>query len=89
MKLLQVEHAIETSGALLESEDWQGEIITRSTRMLDLLAQDDWSRKPTAACLINGESGTGKELIAGDASGQHAGATDPSSRSTARPFPRT
>lgn len=62
--LLQVEHAIESSGARTDSEDWQGGIVTRSTRMLDLLAQVRLIAKTDSSVLINGASGTGKELIA-------------------------
>jgi two-component system response regulator GlrR len=63
--LLQVARAIEASGAIIENEDWQGGIVTRSTRMLDLLAQVRMVAKTDSSVLINGASGTGKELIAG------------------------
>jgi two-component system, NtrC family, response regulator GlrR len=62
--LLQVERAIEASGAIVENEDWQGGIVTRSTRMFDLLAQVRLVAKTDSSVLVNGASGTGKELIA-------------------------
>jgi two-component system response regulator GlrR len=62
--LLQVARAIEASGAIVESEDWQGGIVTRSTRMFDLLAQVRLVAKTDSSVLILGASGTGKELIA-------------------------
>jgi two-component system response regulator GlrR len=62
--LLQVARAIESSGASAEYEQWQGGIVTRSTRMFDLLAQVRMVAKTDSSVLINGASGSGKELIA-------------------------
>src|SRR5687767_4377849 len=62
--LQQVARAIESSGASVEYEQWQGGIVTRSTRMFDLLAQVRLVAETDSSVLISGASGSGKELIA-------------------------
>ncbi len=68
--LAQVERALQITGQAGElveeqpKESWSKEIITRSPRMQDLLAQARLMAESDANVLIQGESGTGKELLA-------------------------
>jgi len=45
-------------------EDWRAEIVSRSSRMADLLADARMVAQSDASVLLLGESGTGKELLA-------------------------
>lgn len=45
-------------------EDWHREIITRSSRMRELLAQAKLIAESDSSVLLRGDSGTGKELLA-------------------------
>lgn len=63
--LAQVELAMQTAGVeVAPKESWQAEIITRSAKMLDLLAEVKLVAEADSSVLICGASGTGKELIA-------------------------
>ncbi|HEX7043044.1 MAG TPA: sigma 54-interacting transcriptional regulator [Burkholderiales bacterium] len=56
--------AVRQNGAIAAREDWHADVITRSARMQDLLADVRRVGPSDASVLIRGESGTGKELIA-------------------------
>ncbi|HEY8555328.1 MAG TPA: sigma 54-interacting transcriptional regulator [Burkholderiales bacterium] len=56
--------AVRQNGAVAAPEDWHADVITRSPRMQDLLADVRRVGPSDASVLIRGESGTGKELIA-------------------------
>ena len=45
-------------------DDWQGQIISRSSRMAEVLAEARMVAQSDASVLLRGESGTGKELLA-------------------------
>ncbi|QJW83548.1 sigma 54-interacting transcriptional regulator [Ramlibacter terrae] len=45
-------------------EGWRAEIISRSSRMADLLAEARMVARSDASVLLRGDSGTGKELLA-------------------------
>lgn len=45
-------------------ESWRAEIISRSSRMADLLAEARMVARSDASVLLRGDSGTGKELLA-------------------------
>ncbi|MDB5749970.1 MAG: putative response regulator, NtrC, partial [Ramlibacter sp.] len=45
-------------------ESWRAEIISRSSRMADLLAEARMVARSDASVLLRGDSGTGKELMA-------------------------
>lgn len=63
--LAQVDRAVQTAGVeVVSKESWQAEIITRSAKMLDLLAEVKLVAEADSSVLICGASGTGKELIA-------------------------
>ncbi|HEY3488248.1 MAG TPA: sigma 54-interacting transcriptional regulator [Gammaproteobacteria bacterium] len=62
--LSQIGRAIKSSGITTENEDLQTGIVTRSTKMLELLAQVRLVAKTDSSVLITGASGTGKELVA-------------------------
>lgn len=63
--LAQVERAMQTAGVeVVPKENWRAEIITRSAKMLDLLAEVKLVAEADSSVLICGASGTGKELIA-------------------------
>ena len=47
-----------------EAEAWRSEIVSRSTRMAEVLAEAKLVAASDASVLIRGESGSGKELIA-------------------------
>jgi len=61
-----VERAMKVSGSpgIDVDEDWASEIITRNTRVKEILNQAKMVASTEARVLINGESGTGKELLA-------------------------
>lgn len=63
--LAQVERAMQTAGVeIVTKENWRAEIITRSAKMLDLLAEVKLIAEADSSVLICGASGTGKELVA-------------------------
>ncbi|MBU4520209.1 MAG: response regulator, partial [Gammaproteobacteria bacterium] len=45
-------------------EQWRAEIVSRSNRMADLLAEARMVAQSDASVLLRGDSGTGKELLA-------------------------
>ncbi|RYY68547.1 MAG: response regulator, partial [Comamonadaceae bacterium] len=45
-------------------ESWRAEIISRSSRMADMLAEARMIARSDASVLLRGDSGTGKELLA-------------------------
>ncbi len=45
-------------------DDWQSQIISRSSRMAEVLAEARMVAQSDASVLLRGESGTGKELLA-------------------------
>ncbi|HEX6928487.1 MAG TPA: sigma 54-interacting transcriptional regulator [Gammaproteobacteria bacterium] len=63
--LAQVDRALNAAAAgKSEIADWRKNIVTRSGRMEELLAQARMAAATGVAILISGESGTGKELLA-------------------------
>ncbi|MFZ6645472.1 sigma 54-interacting transcriptional regulator [Undibacterium sp. TJN25] len=66
--LEKVAHALSltspTSGPAGKDETWRAELISRSQRMAELLAEARLVAGTDASVLIQGESGTGKELLA-------------------------
>jgi two-component system response regulator GlrR len=61
---LAVEGAVPVGAAAGEGEAWRAEIVSRSTRMAEVLAEAKLVAGSDASVLIRGESGSGKELIA-------------------------
>ena len=47
-----------------EGEDWRSDIISRSARMQELLAEARMVAQSDASVLLRGDSGTGKEMLA-------------------------
>ena len=65
--LAKVAHAVavSSSGESEESEaPWHAAIVSRSTRMAEVLAEARMVSRSDATVLIRGESGTGKEMLA-------------------------
>ncbi len=69
--MAEVERALAASQALgadmpgeEPGESWREAILTRSPKMLELLAEARMVARSEASVLIHGESGTGKELLA-------------------------
>src|SRR5262245_35974126 len=60
----KVQKALKVSGFADTTEDWRGEIVTRSALMEEKLAQAHMVAGTDARVMITGESGTGKELLA-------------------------
>jgi two-component system response regulator GlrR len=63
-KALEMEGAGESSADNGEVEAWRSEIVSRSNRMAEVLAEAKLVAGSDASVLIRGESGSGKELIA-------------------------
>jgi two-component system response regulator GlrR len=63
-RALAVEGAGDPGTATGEVEAWRAEIVSRSTRMAEVLAEAKLVASSDASVLIRGESGSGKELIA-------------------------
>jgi two-component system response regulator GlrR len=63
-KALAVEGPAETTASGTEGEAWRSEIVSRSTRMAEMLAEAKLVAASDASVLIRGESGAGKELVA-------------------------
>jgi two-component system response regulator GlrR len=61
---LAMEGAADTATDGGEIEAWRAEIVSRSTRMAEVLAEAKLVAASDASVLIRGESGSGKELIA-------------------------
>jgi len=61
---LAMEGAADNTAAGGEVEAWRAEIVSRSTRMAEVLAEAKLVAASDASVLIRGESGSGKELIA-------------------------
>ena len=53
-----------TSAARGSPQAWQSQIVSRSSRMAEVLAEAHMVSQSDASVLIRGESGTGKELLA-------------------------
>lgn len=66
--LEKIAHALSLSGPSADpaskDEAWREELISRSQRMAELLAEAKLVASTDASVLIQGESGTGKELLA-------------------------
>ncbi|HTD06788.1 sigma 54-interacting transcriptional regulator [Undibacterium sp.] len=66
--LEKIAHALSLSGASAgpagKDEAWRSELISRSQRMAELLAEARLVAATDASVLIQGDSGTGKELLA-------------------------
>jgi len=62
--LEQVERALQLNGARQPERTWRSDIVSRSTRMEELLNQAKRLAKTESSVLISGASGTGKELLA-------------------------
>ncbi len=60
----KVQKALKVSGFADTTEDWRGDIVTRSAVMEERLAQAHMVAGTDARVMITGESGTGKELLA-------------------------
>jgi two-component system response regulator GlrR len=63
-KALAVEGAGDPGTAAGEGEAWRADIVSRSTRMAEVIAEAKLVAPSDASVLIRGESGSGKELIA-------------------------
>ena len=63
-KALAVEGPSETAASDGENEAWRSEIVSRSTRMAEMLAEAKLVAASDASVMIRGESGAGKELVA-------------------------
>jgi len=61
---IAMEGAADTAADGAEAEAWRSEIVSRSTRMAEVLAEAKLVAASDASVLIRGESGSGKELIA-------------------------
>jgi two-component system response regulator GlrR len=61
---LAVEGAGDAGATSGEGEAWRADIVSRSTRMAEVLAEAKLVAASDASVLIRGESGSGKELIA-------------------------
>jgi len=61
---LAMEGAADPAAGGGEVEAWRAEIVSRSTRMAEVLAEAKLVAASDASVLIRGESGSGKELIA-------------------------
>jgi len=61
---IAMEGAADTASDSGEVEAWRAEIVSRSTRMAEVLAEAKLVAASDASVLIRGESGSGKELIA-------------------------
>ena len=61
---LAMEGASEASTSSGEVEAWRSEIVSRSNRMAEMLAEAKLVAASDASVLIRGESGSGKELVA-------------------------
>jgi two-component system response regulator GlrR len=61
---IAMEGAADTASDSGELEAWRAEIVSRSTRMAEVLAEAKLVAASDASVLIRGESGSGKELIA-------------------------
>jgi two-component system response regulator GlrR len=61
---LAVEGTGDTGSVAGEMEAWRADIVSRSTRMAEVLAEAKLVAASDASVLIRGESGSGKELIA-------------------------
>jgi len=61
---IAMEGAADTASDGGEVEAWRAEIVSRSTRMAEVLAEAKLVAASDASVLIRGESGSGKELIA-------------------------
>ncbi|HEY9025686.1 MAG TPA: sigma 54-interacting transcriptional regulator [Burkholderiaceae bacterium] len=61
---IAMEGAADTTSDGGEAEAWRSEIVSRSTRMAEVLAEAKLVAASDASVLIRGESGSGKELIA-------------------------
>lgn len=59
-------HAADTASAASSAanEPWRADIISRSARMAELLAETRMVARSDASVLLRGDSGTGKELLA-------------------------
>ncbi|MGI4779585.1 MAG: sigma 54-interacting transcriptional regulator [Janthinobacterium lividum] len=53
-----------TSGGTGGDDSWRSEIVSRSSRMAELLAEAHMVAKSDASVLLRGDSGAGKELLA-------------------------
>ncbi len=62
--LRELEQALSVSALAAVPEDWRADIITRNSRMDELLEQARRAAATNTSVLIRGESGTGKELLA-------------------------
>ena len=63
-KALAMEGASEAASDGGEVEAWRSEIVSRSNRMAEMLAEAKLVAASDASVLIRGESGSGKELVA-------------------------
>jgi len=61
---IAMEGAADTASDSGEVEAWRAEIVSRSTRMAEVLAEAKLVAASDASVLIRGESGSGKELVA-------------------------
>jgi len=61
---IAMEGTADTAADGAEVEAWRSEIVSRSTRMAEVLAEAKLVAASDASVLIRGESGSGKELIA-------------------------
>ena len=63
-KALKLSGGYQSKDSLADSNDWRSEIITRSSKMEDVLSQVRLVSQQDISVFIHGDSGTGKELIA-------------------------